>query len=315
MGYLLTCFCFEPDTLTPEDIGQLIRRGVGFDPREVTIKNGGRRRSRYSESILTKIESSSRLSEVYLQTENGLGGSYFQVMPIGTWSFQAVYWRAESLDVPSSATCDWLSSLEGFNAGYRCAAEDVFWQSEANTSTYDLYHRPHHHLPKVGDPAFGGVKIDIIQNPGRRTPYPGMWLQSSWQMWFGRGAFRRIPASRLRDFRGAMVNRSLDSGAIFIQLYQDPFAYDAPEHRALQAAFREWSGMNELESRSAVDGTRASDPTFEIHEGTFPHGGVRLLTEWRDQRGAPTRRSQATQRMDVELDPNGQEVWRQTLTL
>jgi hypothetical protein len=312
MNYLLTCFCFDMETLNGRNIAGIIEEGLGFVPSEVKTNDFFKAGARYTDGVLKRIASSDRISEVRLQTDAGPAGPYFQVISIGTWGFQAVYWRVPSLDVPSRELCERLTDMPGFNAGYRCAADDVFWQSETNPATYELYDRPHKNLPKVIDPATGEPRIDIRANPGRRTPFPGMWLQSCWQMWFGRGAFARLPMSRLRSFPGAEVNKRLKSGAVFIQLYSDPFSYDSSTSRTVQTAFREWSGMNELEERALEAGAREIDPSFEIREGVFPHGGVRLLTEWLDERDNPTRRSRAAKRVDVELDAEGRELWSAT---
>jgi hypothetical protein len=305
---LLTCWCFDPDSIDGTHVGSLIRHGLGFTPTHVRL---GRKTSDYSESILRRLDSSAQVMEVRVQTDTEPGGPYFQVVPIGTWRFQAVYWRVPATDVPSLATLEQLTGLPGFNAGYRCAEADVFWQSEANIATYEQRRRSHSGLRKTEDRTFGGMKIDISGNPGRRVPYPGMWLQSCWQMWFGSGAFKRLPFSRLRDFTEGVTCSVLPSGAVFVQLYDDPFAYDTPDSRRLQARFRDWSGMNELERGAMGDAERVADPTFEMSEGAFPHGGVRLITDWRDAQGRPTRRSQASHRVDVELGPTGLEVWRE----
>jgi hypothetical protein len=257
---------------------------------------------------LKQLESTGT-TDVRVQTDMGPKGAYFQVLPIGTWSFQAVYWRTASLDVPSLDVLEELTELPGFNAGYRCAEADVFWQSESSIATFEQRGRSHRHLPKVRDETFGGLKIDTRGNPGRRVSYPGMWLQSCWQMWFGGGAYRCLPVTRLREFAGATRIATLPSGATFVQLYDDPFTYEVEENRLLQAQFREWSGMNELELTALAAGSQAADPTFELRQGLFPHGGVRLIIEWRDSGGSPARRSQASQRIDTELDSKGRELW------
>lgn len=248
--------------------------------------------------------------EVRIQTGAGPSGPYFHVMPSPAWAFQALYWRVQGAATPSIEVLEWLTSVPGFSVAYRALADDVFWQSERSLRTYELYERSHRLAKKVKDPDTGEDRVDISQNPGRRSQYPGMWLQSSWQMWFGAGAFRRLPVTRLRDFPHGHT-KVLASGAVFIQLYDDPATYDCEPNRKVQAAFREWSGMNELERRALDAGRKVADPSFEIEDGVFPHGGRRLLREWRDARGEPIERSKASEVLQVELDETGSEVWRQ----
>jgi hypothetical protein len=271
---------------------------------------GGRRTERYSKSTLTRLAKSHRIADFRLQTERGPSGPYFQVIEIATWNIQALYWQLQDRTIPSHGTLEGLSQVEGFAAGYRCAAEDFFWQSEESIHTYEAYERPHRHLEKVKDPTFGELKIDTRGNPGRRSPYPGMWLQSCWQMWFGPAAFCCLPVTRLVDFKGAQVRR-LPGGTVFVQLYEEPFDYDVKENRRLQADFRRMSGMDELEARGLEAGRKAADPSFEISEGTFAKGGVRRLTEWVGNNGHPVPRSAAKRRIEVELDPAGHEISRE----
>lgn len=311
MMYILTGVCFDRDSLKGADIAWVIGRGLGFTPSQIRTNEFSKSGASFDlECDIERVALSSRTSEVRLQTEKGPSGPYFQVVTLAAWSMQVVYWRVEGLDEPSSDLVNELTERRGFNAAYRCAAEDVFWQSETNVATYELFGRDHRSLAKARDPE-ADEQIDISRNPGRRSPFRGMWLQSAWQMWFGAGAFRHLDRGRLLSFQPAERVEALDSGAVFIQLSKDPFDFDSQEHRARQKAFREWCGLDQLETRAMDLVGESSDSSTEIAEGRFLHGGVRRLTQWLDARNNLVRRSLAVKRIEIELDSRGNELWRE----
>src|SRR6185503_8403273 len=93
----------------------------------------------------------------------------------------------------------------GFTAGYTADAEDVVWQCERFISNYELHSKSDDQLSKIFDPVWEREMIDVSRNPGRRTQFPGMWLQSSWRMWFGTNAFRFISPERILSFPHATM--------------------------------------------------------------------------------------------------------------
>lgn len=307
----LTAFCFDLESLDGLLIGQLIRE-AHFRPTQISantfFENGGK----FTDKLIERIERDQNISHVEIATKFGDNGPSLEIFSLPSWGMQVVYWTSEHPNIPPVEYFNGLTSLIGFNVGYRTDADDLFWQSETRISTYKVFSKPFEHLPKAFDPDFEEEIIDVSHNPGRRSPFPGMWLQASWQMWFGYGSARFIPHERLRSFQlqyGRM--EELPSGAIFIQLYEKGEEYGLKENRLVQKRFREWIGMNELEQQAAGLAELVADPIYEFWEGKYPHGGQRLIWTWLDCEGKPVRKSHASKRMSIELGEHGKELWRE----
>lgn len=310
MPRLLTAMCFDLDSLDGKILAEVIARGVGFEPTSFgtdAFRRGGGRFS--AKAHLPKLAAGKDVTHLALETEAGFGGDHFHLATIGVWGFQVLYWCLDSYGQPDLALVEDLTAHKGFNAAYMCDNEDVFWQSTELLNTYEGFGRSHEGLPKVPDETFGGLKVDIRGNPGARSPFPGMWLQSAWRMWFAGRAFDYLPKERLLEFEGAEVVRALPSGAVFIQLYQDPGACAEPESRAVQRAFRDWMGMAHLAAHASEYGRELSDVALEIETGAFDHGGVRLIRTWLDAKGDPIRRSRAVMCELRELGEDGELLW------
>jgi hypothetical protein len=310
-NFFQTSFCFEPDSLSGQEIASLIEETISFIPTRIRsnefLKYGGK----FKPEHIKRIAKSKDLYNLDLETDLGQEGPYFHLAFLGSWNMQALYWKHSLADSPPLNTLNLLTSKQGFNVGYKGNADDIFWQSEDLISTYKAFSKPYKHLPLVYNEIFNRYDIDISKNYGRRTIFPGMWLQASWQMWFGQGAFRYIPKERLLAFNQGYIVSELPSGSVFIQLYEDGKEYEKKENRDRQKAFREWVGMDHLENQACEYVVGKGDIAFEIEEGAYFHGGVRMLTIWADKDGKPTRKSKAYKKIEIELNKNGQEVWRQ----
>lgn len=315
MAFLLTSLCFELDTFNGAKIAELIREGVGFEPTCIAtddfLKMGA---AFHPERHLPKLEKSKKVSSVRLETEQREDGPYFRTVSLGSWAFQVIYWRLDSYRSPDLDLVSELVSQPGFNAGYMADADDVFWQSEANLSTYGLYGKPHDHLPKIKDEVFGGYKVDVLKNLGASYLFPGMWLQSAWRMWFSGKAFDFLPKQRLLSFRDSDQTKELSNGVVFIQLYSDPASYASPESRARQQSFRDWVGIADLAAQAGEYSSGRADPSFEIEEGEYEHGGIRMFTYWLDEEGNLVRKSHAVKQLIQELDEAGSVVWSEGRT-
>jgi len=111
-------------------------------------------------------------------SDAGPGGPSLEITRFLDWGFQVLYWRTPDESHPSFEQLSQLANQLGFTAGNTADAEDVVWQCERFISNYELHSKPHDHLPKVFDPVWERNVIDVSRNPGRRTQFPGMWLES-----------------------------------------------------------------------------------------------------------------------------------------
>ena len=307
MPNLLERFCFDPESLSSEQIADLLApEWLRIQPKWFSA-SFQRKRARYNpQQHPAHTKRADFVDWLRVQEDEKV---MFHVTSLSSWDLQQVYWELpEALRHPFDALVH-LTALPGFNAGYVFDPEDAFWQSVDMVNTYEVFKKPHDHLPKMRNPETGEVKIDISNNPGRSGLFPGMWLQAAWRMFFGPGAFRHISRERLLAFPDADRLEQLPAGVIFIELFGDPFSAALPENRVRQKAFREWIGLDELEAKGPTMPRNRNDPAFEIETGNFPHGGVRRITQWFDAERCPTPRSRAVRRITAELDERGQEIW------
>lgn len=72
--------------------------------------------------------------------------------------------------------------------------------------------------------------------------------------------------------------------------------------------------MDELEKLAPelLQSRGVRDPSISIETGSFPHGGVRRVTQWMGEDRHPTRRSRAAWKLTAEYDEQGQVIWEET---
>lgn len=306
---LLTVFCFDIGSVSPDALAQIIEKSVNFVPSHIRCSEFCRTGGAYKAHHLQKLRMLKNVSTLELETDEGMKGEYFLFSTLGAYGFHVLYWNTLQAITPDFAYFDQLAQSRGFNTGYCCDSEFVFWQCVESLNTYELYHRSAQHLAKVVDPDFETEKIDISQNPGRRTGFPGMWLQAGWRMWFGPGAFACLPPDRLMSFEGCHGRKILPNGTVFIELFKDVEDTEKPENLRRHKEFRDWLGMDQLEARAGEFAESKADPSTEIKQGVFPHGGVWRITQWFDETGGLKRRSLAAYRKAYEMDAACKPVW------
>ena len=201
-----------------------------------------------------------------------------------------------------------FAARPGFAAAYACDADDLFWQTERNPENWDVLGRDRRGMKLIKDPNTGRRIIDVSGNPGRIELVQGMRLQSSWRMWFGPGAERHFDRTRVLAFPEAARLRLLESGVVFVELYEDGQRPELAEHRRVQQAFRDWLEMSAILERAGQP-AGPFDPQLELEDGSFAHGGVRQATVWLDADGRPVSRSQASHKRVVELSAKGNVIW------
>jgi hypothetical protein len=134
-------------------------------------------------------------------------------------------------------------------------------------------------------------------------------------MWYGPNSFCLFPRERLLSFPHARRVEELPTGAVFIELYDDPFAAENPENRHVQQSFRDWMEMDQIPERAQrIFGDRV-DPGLEIEHGEFEGGGVRRWTEWLTPDLDPSRRSIAHIKRVSILGPMSELISQETTKL
>jgi hypothetical protein len=308
-----TTLCYDQDSLSNEHLVSLLRQGIHFKPSRVRmdrrvfpIKDG-----LLNDQICSRIIGYGEFHQLEIETELSLNGPRIDVVRFSDWGFLSVYWKTPYEDHPSVSDIEAWTKIAGFNMGTTADVDDVVWQNMEAICNYESSRKPHQHLPKIYDPDFEEEKIDISQNPGKQITLPGMWLMSTWRMWFGTGAFQYFSPERIVAFAQAYRIERLDSSVIFVELYEDGASFDLPENRARQMAFREWIGLQELEKHALeyLEKSGKFDSPNEMKDGHFQHGGVWQYTEWLDASGKAVRKSRAVKKRETEYSAQFKRIW------
>jgi hypothetical protein len=199
---------------------------------------------------------------------------------------------------------------------FSSSGEDFFWQNHQSIDHYKRENKSMDHLHFKNSPLFEDeLIVDIEHNPGHAHLVQEIWFTSCWTMWYGKKFFEHIPKEILTNFRDRYENKELKDGSIRIQLYENIWDYDLPEHRHIQWKFRRQVGIDEV-AHSLMDEPILDDnpnPSLEIFTGTFEHGGVRLLKYYIDgNTNEVASKLNATECHVYELDENGNVIWSET---
>lgn len=293
---------------------ELVRRQtLGFPLLELSSDALRPRRTvRFSESALDRLAGASRVHSARVSDRDGHLFA-FHSLGSGHHAHQLV-WTPTSLE-PVQELVRSVVSLPGFSSAYIGDREDEFWQSETSPDNYKAFGRPHDHLPKTseGNLRAGEERIDIRGNWGRGVPLGPIWLWAASTMWFGPPAFRLLDRSRLLALPVGTV-REQAGGRIRVDLFPyEWYETDIDAARDRQRTFWDWMRLLDLEAREYdIRNALPQDPDVEMETGEFPHGGVRLITEWLDESQLGwARRSEAAFRRTTELSPDGDVVWQE----
>ena len=306
--------CFRYKSIAPSTVAKLLLPEVsGFKPSRVKVSAtpGGRWAGKPSEKMCHKISKSQRVSRLEVNPHLSFQDHHLDFISLGGWSMDVIYCYYNDLELARRFS-KWCLGLPSLNAILLSSREDAAWQSEQQIDQYESAGRDHSHLPKTTGP-IGDPEIDISGNPGRRTAFPGMWLQAAHRMTFAGDAFRFIPRERLLSFPHAVSLEEHDGGAITILLYENPDDAGLPESRERQKRFREWVNMDFLEANAAemLDATYEADlgdAACELEE--TGDQGRRIIRQWYTESGSLIERSEASYGIEVLLDSSGQEISR-----
>jgi hypothetical protein len=218
MKRILTTFCFDHDSLSNTVIAEIIEKTVFFSPTSIQsnvfLNLGGKYRGNFH---IDKIrDSMDPIKSLDLTTELGLKGPSFHVGYIANWKMKMVYWKLPQQSNIKDELLHELTDAKGFNIGYQTDSEYSFWQSADSMNTYEVKNRSYDHLPIIKHPVTGRLMVDISNNPGRRSLFPGMWLQVAQKMWFGNGSFTYFDKKEIMEYRNADSIIELENGTVFV---------------------------------------------------------------------------------------------------
>lgn len=205
--YLDEIFNFSEDCVTPELAAELMAPDwLRFEPKKFTA-NFFRKKPRYKpKEHIPIVRSADWIGWMRLWNDDE---EMFRISGDGSSGGQEMGWTLPEGRQLTEEQIVYLTGLPGFNSALLLDPADAYGES------FDQ------------------------KTPGRRTDILDVRFQATARMWFGQKAFEYIPRNRLLSFPGASRIEELPSGAVFIELYADPFAAATPENRAKQQAFRD----------------------------------------------------------------------------
>lgn len=157
------------------------------------------------------------------------------------------------------------------------------------------------------------IEIDVEKNPGFVYKTQGLHLGAFYRMWFGEESYAFLDKSDLRSFP-CFENIVLENDVTRITLYEHIEDYRKPENRQKQWEFRKKLHIDETGRRMQEEEKEAykrdADPEINIQEGSFEHGGVRLIQTYL-KNGNIAHRSEADSVEIRELDADGKEVFKE----
>lgn len=156
------------------------------------------------------------------------------------------------------------------------------------------------------------IKSDFQKYPGYRFKPYGYCLGAFYRMWFGKDIYEILNKDTLRSFP-CYENIVLDNDVTRITLYENISDYAKNENREKQIKFRKALKIDEtaekMKQAEEEEMKQNADPEVNIQEGSFEHGGVRLIQTYLKD-GEIAHRSVADSVEERELDEDGKEVFK-----
>lgn len=203
--------------------------------------------------------------------------------------------------------------------GFARSSNENFWQ---NLEDIDYYKRNKKSLWRVKlkkSPIFEDDKIvDVEYNPGHSHYVKDLCLTSCWMMWFGNSFFQWVPREVFVNYTDCYKNQQLENGAIRIQLHENIWDYDTKDNRKRQWNFRRQVGIDQIVDfldNETMGEEQAKNPTIEILNGEFEHGGIKLIHYYLNKRDEVVTKSKASSRQSYEMNHNGRVVWSEKVRL
>ena len=138
-------------------------------------------------------------------------------------------------------------------------------------------------------------------------------------MWFGKDYDEYIPLQQIADFCDCESNICYENGTRYITMFKSPYDFSDPDcmQRAFRfraatdcdAAYEYWKNI--VTSIDFVQG----QVNMEIENGSFPHGGIRLVKVYLDENNKPVLKAKAVKVNITERGTDGSVLYEETSDL
>lgn len=200
-----------------------------------------------------------------------------------------------------------------------CHYNDITWQNTDDIEYIKAKNQPYEHLKLIPHPYFKGQMIvDIEHNSGHSHMVDDLWFGSYYAMWFGKQYYDYIPENSIASFKDGFENLRLESGARRVLLYDDILSYNNPENRKIQQKFKDVTGMDAVAHDLMKKPIENVDPAIEILNGTFKHGGMKLMKRYLDSDNETIEKSRAVKVEIREFSVNDNKwltIWNEVTDL
>lgn len=243
--------CFNTSVLQGSDYMFVLDNFVKFIPSRITSKYTTKEwnENRDRKKLLTdKNETRFFLSDDqqnYLSIDNAGSKPSFKSVAVN---------HDSSIFIPSVELIEHFIGRNGFvsayllNGDFEAVQSEIFSNNLKGKSFSKEILDSIRNTPSKVD-MWGGKEYDIKFNPGRSILIPYTWLMVGWKMWFGENFFRIVPKEKILSFPHAVEIKELESGIVYVQLFEDINMPYAPESIFRQWKWREWLDYDSLESQ------------------------------------------------------------------
>lgn len=159
--------------------------------------------------------------------------------------------QEKDLFIFSNSEVEKLLNQDSFVVGYLFDEGYAEVQSTPFASNYEERNYPVHILDSIKDTpfridAFGYKEYDIQTNPGRIDLIGKCKLMAAYKMWFGKPFFDLVSKERLMSFSDAYEIKELETGKVFVQLFERIEESASPVNMEKQRKWRKWLDFEKL---------------------------------------------------------------------
>ncbi len=99
----------------------------------------------------------------------------------------------------------------------------------------------------------------------------------------------------------------VSSKPLEVRSHPEGFTPENMKPQVLGEEIQERVSYHDKKHRLVDDALKA---VLKVEDGRFPHGGIRRITHYFNKRGKPSVRKKAVQKLEIEYDVEGHEIWR-----
>jgi len=304
---------FQKDELTHERITDLIGKLQVFVPETMRISRGNP--EPYSAQGLGALVKRMLQRSGFTSLEIEGDGCRFRISKnhkYAGWHLRLPYELANHHLAEIAQLVDTFMVQHQGVVAYACEANDNFYQ---NCSDYGMWEDSGLNMDSLvieKDEAFKNrYRVNLESLPGHSHVVSGeLWFGSCWTMWFGPEYYRYIPQAELLSCEEVLANRKITDDVICVQLYEDVWEPERPEHRKIQRQFREQVGMDVVGHAWEKQGLEQvpKNPAIEILHVESSEGAVVAVHTYLDANGAVVPRSLAVACRIREMDAKGHVI-------